>query len=269
MTTTTLSAPFGVDDPVEVPLTNAPLDRVIAQVRVPRTPKLTSEASIDHVRDVIGGEYPILRQEDEMEIVIGPNGAVSSPSQRPLWRMHSKTGEWSLTVAPDFIALDTNNYTTRKEFCARLGRAIAAVAEAASPRVFDRIGLRYINRLSGQLLEDLDRYVRPQFVGLSTLQNTESVSVIHALSDVLFMLPDKHRLRGRWGLLPPNAQLEASVAALPDPSWFLDIDAFVESVDDFTAAAVGGELDRCARHAYQMFRWVVQDDLLEAAGGRP
>ena len=69
--------------PAEVPLENAPLVRVIAQVRYPLIASLENSSFIGPFQEAIRDDYPTLRPEESRKRhARGPKGAISTRGQR-------------------------------------------------------------------------------------------------------------------------------------------------------------------------------------------
>ena len=63
--------PFG-PSVQEVPLARAPLVNVIAQVRFPAVMKIEDSAFVANFQEAIRKDYPILRPERQLGVLIGP-----------------------------------------------------------------------------------------------------------------------------------------------------------------------------------------------------
>ena len=58
--------------PAEVPLENAPLVRVIAQVRYPLIASVENRSFIGPFQEAIRDDYPTLRPEESRSVMLGP-----------------------------------------------------------------------------------------------------------------------------------------------------------------------------------------------------
>jgi len=262
-----VASPFGIEPVEEVYLPRAPLVRVIAQVRFPREPKLGTEDGAALLRGALAGAYPILRDEREIRVVITQQGAVEQPGSL-LWRLQNRDASWQVTVSDSFVALDTSAYSSREDFCSKLEDVLAAINDIAAPLVYDRFGLRYIDRLTGPALlrERLPQLVRAELLGGWAVERPEGVQLVHSLSESLYRF-DGAQLLARSGILPPGVVLEPTVAAVDEPSWILDIDAATTEGADFDPAALGQLARRLADRVYRFFRWAVAEEFLREHGG--
>lgn len=255
--------------PEEVPLSDAPLVRVIAQIRFPLITSIEKRDFIGPFQEAIRNEYPILRPEQTKGVVLGPKGVVEARSNT-IWRFYDTTKDWRVSLAPDFLALETSTYSSRDDFLGRFERVLGSLAEHVNPQVVDRIGVRYIDRVTGDNLGDLSTLVRDEVAGV--LGTALSEHAAHSISENIFEFPDgAGRLMARWGLIPAGGTVDpAAVEPLDEPSWLLDVDAFLDTdsreldVDEVVAVARG-----FAERIYAFFRWVVKPEFLERYGGSP
>ena len=159
--------------PAEVPLDNAPLVRVIAQVRYPLIASVESRRFIGPFQESIRNDYPVLRPEDSRSVVLGPKGAVTTRSDVS-WRFSDAPQTWRVTLAPDFLALETWQYTSRADFFNRFRRVLTELHVHVTPRMVDRLGVRYIDRILGDNLRALPQLVRPEVAGILATPRAEN-----------------------------------------------------------------------------------------------
>src|SRR5690606_32147607 len=119
-------------------------------------------------------------------------------------------------------ALDTNRYTSRDDFLDRLKRVFAALVAHVDPKVIDRLGMRYIDRVTGPNLKDLPQLVRSEVCGV--LSTPLVCHTHHSISEAVFVLPENAgQVTTRWGLVPAHGTVDpAAVDAIDEPSWLLD-----------------------------------------------
>lgn len=252
--------------PPEVPLAAAPLVRVIAQVRFPLAVAVEQRELISAFHRDLRARYPVLRQESTQGgVLVGPQGMVPSPAQ-VTWRLADVEAHWRISLTAEFVALETTRYTSRADFLARLREVLDAVARHVEPTLVDRVGLRYIDRITGDALQDVARLVRPEVCGLSG--SSAAARLIHALSEAVFAL-DSDRLAARWGQLPAGATVDpGALEPLSERSWILDLDMYSTEPYPFDAERVVSEAGRYAERLYTFFRWAVTDEFLRRFGGQ-
>jgi uncharacterized protein (TIGR04255 family) len=262
-----MSVPFG-SSVQEVPLTRAPLVNVIAQVRFPAVMKIEADSGfVATFQELIRKDYPILRSERQLGVTIGPGG-VQPQDAGTIWRFEAKDPDaWQVTLAPTFVALSAKRYTRRSDLLARLTVVLHALEGWLHPNVCDRIGVRYVDRVTGDQLARLGELVRPEILGvLSNEAALGSVEVVHALSDTLFELDDSSQFRGRWGRLPASATYDPGIEPAREPAWVLDLDHYTSQPEDFDLATIGGKVADFCDRIYTFFRWVVTDAFLDEFG---
>lgn len=263
----TTTAPFG-PSVEEVHLTRAPLVNVIAQVRFPAVMKIEADSGfVATFQELIRKDYPILRAERQLGVMIGPGG-VQPQDAGTLWRFETKDPDaWQVTLAPSFVSLSAKRYTTRSDLVTRMTVVLHALEEWLHPNVCDRIGVRYVDRIADTQLARIATFVRPQILGIAGDQAALSnADLVHALSDTLFGFDDFSQLRGRWGRLPAGATYDPGIEPAREPSWVLDLDHYTSQSEDFDLAALGGKVACFCDRVYTFFRWAVTDAFLDEFG---
>lgn len=257
--------PFAAPPPAEVPLKDAPLVRVIAQLRFPEILSVERREFVAPFQEAIRSTYPVLRQEQTQTIVLGPAGMTPVKPQAA-WRFSDTAGHWRVSLTPTFLALETTKYVSRSDFLARLRAVTEALVQHIKPGQLDRLGIRYIDRITGSAVDTLATLVRAELRGIAgTLAGTH---VTHALSESLFELADA-RVLARWGSLPAGATVDpAAVEPAQDKSWILDLDMFSAAPMPFDVDRVLAEAQRYAERIYTIFRWAVTDEFLARYGGK-
>jgi uncharacterized protein (TIGR04255 family) len=253
------------DHPVEeIYLPRAPLALALAQVRFPQVPELIDEEHISHLRDRLKQGYPILREEKSVGLILSAAGITEGPQTERVLRFSDKVEVWQVSISQNFIALSTAAYSTREDFCARFEQVVALVADVVTPVVFDRVGIRYINRFTGEDLNKLDSLITEPFLGLTSKLATPA-EITQSFTQTILHL-EEAEIAARWGLLPSGAILDAALPPTAGPNWVLDVDTFQERKEDFGAAEIGRRVREYAEIAYRFFRLAATDELLNHAG---
>ena len=255
--------PFSTKGPDEVPLERSPLIRVIAQLRFPPIVSLGRAEFIGPFQEAIRSRYPILRQEQAAGFVVGPQGLVLQKSDGVVWRFHDKADGWRVSLAPEFIALESMVYKDREDLFERFEQILVALDAVAKLPVYDRLGVRYINRIHGPELDKLASLVRPEVLGLAV---SSVAGLNHSVCESLFVNGEVS-LNTRWGRLPPNTTTDpASMEPIPESSWVLDLDVFRGVQKDFDTAAILDDGRMFARTIHDFFRWCVTPEFLNVYG---
>jgi uncharacterized protein (TIGR04255 family) len=256
--------PLVVSPPAEVPLKNAPLVRVIAQLRFPEILSVEQRDFVAPFQEAIRSTYSVLRQEQTHGILLGPE-AVAPAKPQVAWRFSDTAGQWRVSLTPEFLALETTKYTSRGDFFARLKLLAEALGEHVEPVQLDRLGVRYIDRITGDAMDDIAKLVRAEVRGITG--TVAATHALHALSESVFELPDA-RVLARWGCLPPGSTVDpAAIEPAKERSWILDLDMFSTTPMPFGVDHVVAEAQHYAERIYTIFRWAVTDEFLVRFGG--
>jgi uncharacterized protein (TIGR04255 family) len=257
--------------PKEVPLQNAPLVRVIAQVRFPTIASVERADTLAPFQEALRGRYPFLRQERGQNFTITPGG-IQAGEPALIWRF-SASGEpsdtgWTVALTKDFVALEAIRYTSRDDFMARLAEVLSALNETFHPPAMDRLGIRYIDRLQGDDVAKLAEFIHADALGLIASPVGRHIQGL-AFTEALLSI-ESGTIRGRWVRLPPQSTFDpAAIAPIAIDSWVLDLDAFTEEKLDFDVARIVDRARLFAERIYSVFRWSVTDEFLRHFGGKP
>ena len=261
--------PFRSPPPREVSLDQAPLVRVIAQLRFAPIAKLSKLELIVPFQEAIRRNYPILRQEQATDLLMGLDGAVVQQKSGIVWRFHDAHDTWRVSLASEFVAIETSNYESRTDFFRRWREVLEALVQVTDPGpiAYDRFGLRYVNRILEPQLDSLSALVYPEVLGLVGAEFDGDLGF--SISESSFSV-NEAQLRTRWGLLPPNATTDlTTIERIPNRSWILDLDMFLDRQRDFDVSEILERGESFAVTIYNFFRWCVTDEFLRAYGGQP
>lgn len=258
--------PLTAQPPEEVPLKDAPLIRVIAQVRFPPILSIEKKDFVGSFQEAIREKYPILQPEQTQILVFGPPGVVQ-PTFQLTWRFIDTADSWRVSLAPNFMALETTAYSSRRDFLERLEHLLIAFDKSFNPQIIERFGLRYIDRLLGQDLQNISSLVKPEMAGLMAAEFREYIH--QTVNEYLFVIPNGgEKIIARWGLMPGGATFDPdAIEPVAESSWILDIDMSLSKNREFCIEELMSE-GRCfAERIYTFFRWAVKDDFLRRFGG--
>lgn len=258
------------DDPLtappsqEVPLPLAPLVRVIAQLRFPPIVSIEKREFIAPFQEAIRQQYPVLRPEQFQDFLLSPTGAAPGTPQ-VVWRFSDIESHWRVSLSSEFIALETTAYSSRSDFLDRLQHVLVALDEHIEPKVSDRFGLRYIDRVTGPTLDDINQLVHPAVLGIAGTSIAARAQLL--LTQSLFDLQSA-QMFVRWGRLPPGSTVDpAALEPIPEPSWILDLDMFRAKARPFAVDDLLQEGRHYAERLYEFFRWAVTPEFLRRYGG--
>jgi len=202
-----ISSPFGAEDLPRVHLDRAPLVRVVAQLKYPSLAVLRGDSVADKFAAHFGKEYPVVEDQRGVNFLITPTGLTQQQSDQRIWSFRSGDDKWKLTLAENFLALDTENYPKRRDFISRFEDAVKKIIELANPPYFERLGLRYLNRIADLDLINgrLKNMVRAEMQGALATDRPQGVELRHAMFDSLF-IEGEHGIQLRSGILPRGRQ---------------------------------------------------------------
>jgi uncharacterized protein (TIGR04255 family) len=205
---------------------------------------------------------------DESVTVTVSEGGVQGTQTEVTWRFSDADKKWRVSLASNFIALETEAYASRADFIERYGEVLRATAKYIEPTFVTRIGLRYIDQIHGEPLSRIETLIRPELlalVGTSLRQNIK-----RTMSQVICDTAEG-RLIARWGLQPRNTTHDPGmVKAIGEESWILDFDVFDDvsrKPHPFDTAELEAILMQLASRAYTFFRWAVTPSFIQTYGG--
>jgi len=251
--------PINDTPPVEIPLRDPPLIRVLAQISFPPILSVEDKKFIAPFQEAIRHRYPNAYPEQTQGFFMGPLGP-SLVGNQTAWRFTDAEGKWRISLTPNFISLEAIIYESRKDFLSRLQEITEALKKHLDPQICARIGLRYVSRLTGKPLEQVNSLIRPEMLGI---QNTSIANYADlALSQAQFDV-QKDKLLVRWGRLPANATTDPStIEPINEPSWIFDLDMSTVGTQSFDVDYILKETENFASRIYTFFRWTITDDFL-------
>jgi uncharacterized protein (TIGR04255 family) len=250
----------------EVPLPEAPLVRVIAQVKFPVVASILNAEFIAPFQEAIRKTYTDLSRIDIQDTAIAARSdAIAVQRAVGPWRFQTPGDGWLVSLAPDFVAVEATAYTSRSDFLNRLRQILEALRDHVGPRTVDRLGIRYVDRLTESCLPDLSTLVRPEVVGVTAHPQLGRLAL--SITESTFAL-EEGQLTARWGLVPANATYDPS-AIEPNPaqSWVLDLDMYRLESRPFAVEDLLSESRNFSERIYTVFRWTVTEAFLERFGG--
>ncbi len=134
----------------------APLALVVCQVRheplnfIDPTPWFA-------VHTALKDFYPTIEPHvvHEVAVDVGPQGIQTSGEPQHGFRLRSQDGAWTLALLPQFFALECTGYTRWTDFNSRFEQLMDAVALHLKPRLEQRLGLRFVDQLNPDGVQDV------------------------------------------------------------------------------------------------------------------
>ncbi|HVB43659.1 MAG TPA: TIGR04255 family protein [Streptosporangiaceae bacterium] len=258
----------------EVHLHRAPLAKVLMQVQYSRTPQLVTDSAEALIAETLG-RYPVRRRQVTAGVV--PNVMINGQQlQLPgsitpgvALAFSDPKGLWKVTFTETAVALETNDYGTRDDFCGRSAEIFAAIASVALPPVVDRVGIRYIDRLTGATVEKVPTYVIPELATL-VARVEPPLWLQHSIVESQIEIGTDERMLVRSGLLPAGGAFDPALPPVSEPSWVLDMDVFTTQAGfAFEPDELSQRLRRYAETVYAFFRFATTEAFQDAHRGEP
>jgi uncharacterized protein (TIGR04255 family) len=250
-----LSARFGELD--EAPLDRSPVVSVLWQLRFEDHPALVTPQSVLRFQEVLGeaGQFK-LNILPRVQISVQAGGMAPESGPTPAtgaggggWRLTAADGTWQVSAESGSLAVEATRYGSwEKDFAPRLQTVLDALREVGAPFIESRLGLRYINVLTGSAVG------RPPISGVAELAGLITPWLLGPLNDPV-MRDAVQASQGRvvFSFEQANIILNHGVIATDanELGYLIDIDAFregghalkLDDVMDFTselhAAALG------------------------------
>lgn len=260
--------PFTGDQDRRIRLDAAPLELVLCQVRWPQVSSL--QGDLKQVVAAFGElipEYPLYASNTEFSFELTPAGPVQAPGNvLHHWSRADRSA--TVTLSPNFVTLSAKQYEGYDAFASQLESVLLAIQETLKLPLFDRVGVRYVNRISNlEQLEKIQQLVKPELLGHQALNAVSGeVSLVQAITQSLFQVGDGY-LQARSGVIPPGETVDPSVEPLQTPSWVLDIDSFRQEEALYTPDAVLARAGKLSDAAYDFFKLVIQEAFIDEFEG--
>ena len=257
--------PFVGQIPNSVQLPNAPLTASLVQIRFPDVHSIDKAEFIAEFQESIRDDYPLNHADHISGFELMKDNVRQTTEKN--WRFLDKKKQWRLSLATNFIALETSAYQSHQDFVNRIVTVVNALSETIKPSVMTRIGVRYVNRIHSSQLKELSRFLRPEILGIFTKddggQITQTLNQVNVKTDDGSMM-------SRWGYMPANETHDPDLMPqIAEPSFFLDIDVFnnFTEVQNFEVDEIETRMKKLAKRAYGFFRWTVSNEFLRSCGG--
>lgn len=217
-------------------LSDAPLARVLVQVRWPELTDFRLEDVANGMARQLGSEYPLRRRDAELQVMFTPAGP-QQQSNGFVHRFASAAEDWTVSIGSSFLAIETNGYKGHEELIERLSKALTALEENSSIPIINRVGYRYTNRIVGENdLARLNERFSPSVLGaIGTAP--EGYDLAHSITESVYKV-DSSFLLVRSAQVGANETIDQTLAPVAEKSWILDLDAYDESRIEFRVSAV-------------------------------
>ncbi|MCK2166397.1 TIGR04255 family protein [Thalassospira xiamenensis] len=259
--------------PAEVALGRSPLVKVLCQVRFPLQLSIRNDDQVARFQEELRKDYPFLNKEMVHSFRVEGHQVQGGAESAVLWRFDDRKidYDWRITLSTEFVTLETGKYLSRQDFVERLRKVILAVENVFSPGGATRIGLRYVNHISGNDMSSLEYLLNPPVLGILSSSSDECLplrkAVMHSITEAMFEA-DEGRLQAKWGKLPALATHDPAVLRpIDSDSWIFDFDMFSTEILEFDADKIIEICESFSKRVYYVFRLMVKTSFLEHFGG--
>lgn len=260
--------PFTGDAASQIRLDDSPLALVLCQIRWPEMNHL--QGDLKPLAISFGEtlkEMPIVGEVQEYAYEVTPEGVKQIESEK-VFRWESLDRKWFVNLGRRFVSVYTTNYKDFEEFSERIELVVASVMNILKIEVTDRIGVRYVNRISDEgSLKKLTTLVKPEVLGNVEVPTKHGdVSLIASSNQSMYRVEDLS-LNVRSGMVPAGESVDPAISALDCVSWILDLDSSSEKNRALIISDVLETVGKLSDTAYDYFKFAVQKEFVEEFGG--
>ena len=245
-------------------LTSPPVVYVLGQIRFSTVLKMAEY--IPAIQEALRTDYP--RYEHQQIGALDIATAAGPPTQTisSRWTFQHKDQHFGFILDQSSLLFHTNNYLDFPDFRDRLLDGAVKIHEIVNMPLIERVGLRYIDLITTQGGEALDKYVSPHLLGFSLpdlkLKSEVNQQVIGGKTRVGRLLVRFTRARHTTALPPDLVATALPMRRKPDSkteSAFLDIDHFTQTNIDFDVDNLSRLTNRIQAPINKVFTAAVTD----------
>jgi uncharacterized protein (TIGR04255 family) len=265
--TSAFPPPLGGPPPKEIPLANAPLERVLAQVQFTPIAKIDDKSYIVGFQDDFRASYPFFEEAVEQLLQLGLGAGVQSvsPINRKVWKFLDAEKNWRITLTSEAVTLEVRKYTSREDFLERWSKILSAMVTHFKPTLVVRVGMRYVDRVRDGDVSKVNKLIQKEFLG--PLVTSFHDQVRHSISETVLAVEEGNLLL-RLGKLPKGGTVDPNVLEpIKSESFIIDIDVSSANQIEFDSVELHLIFRKFAERAYSIFRTVVTDEFDKVYSG--
>jgi uncharacterized protein (TIGR04255 family) len=240
-----------------------PLQEVVCQLNFPPILKIETEAPAAF-QERIRNAFPLYQRTVNSTQVNIPAGLppqllqLLASAGTATHEFLSSDGVWKLTLTRDFLSLTTSKYHDWEDFIRRLTEPLAAFDATYQPAFFQRVGLRYLDRIDRDKLGlknvEWSELLAPCVLG-ELGDRRVSPHVVHLVRELIVRLTEEFgNVRIVHGIDDENG------------TYVIDSDFFSEKQTPIQGAR--DVLNGFNQRAGRLFRWCIAPRLHDAMGPR-
>lgn len=245
-----------------------PLIEVVCQLRFPPILKISHQEPVEF-QDEIRFQYPLFEATkaqlpSEISKIVQQFGL---PLQSDTtYSFKSEDQRWNLSIAKDFIALNTSSYERYEQFKQRLEEALEVFERTYKPSFYTRVGLRYQDLIVRSKLgiedKDWSELIAKRIA--SELHDPEISSSIQTIVKNLILKTESGQINLNHGLVNVKESQESS----EEIAYLFDADFYTEQKIEGNGD-VWNVLNQFNQSAGRLFRWSITDILHNAMQPQP
>lgn len=253
--------PFTGDLARKVAIPDAPLVLVLAQIRWPEHGRFARDfksLALDFGDNLT--DFPLYNEIAESGVQITPEGVTPIQGDTAYqWRTIDDV--WTIVLTKNFVSiycLQHKNYAF-SELQKHLNVVAELLESTLKIRSLDRIGVRYVNRVSNpSVLAELHNIFDPAVLGYAQLRVLPEVIPVSNISQGAYQVDDV-LLMARSGMLAPQQTVDPAIVPIDRASWVLDLDVSIEKRSEYDPSGLQLDIGKLADAAYDFFKLVLRD----------
>jgi uncharacterized protein (TIGR04255 family) len=217
-------------------LEQAPLVYALCEIRFPAVLKMAG--FVPDIQERLRRQYENFDRETLRGFQFAPAGPPVALEEQMRWRFEARDHRSGYLLSINSLIFHATTYVDFDHFIPEVMRGFDAVVDIAQISRVQRVGLRYVDLITGSADAAVERFVEPQLLGfnagLSDVQEEVAQQLLRVKTSIgrlVFKIsrgPHSNPLPG--DLLP----LTLAAARTPDPtrvSIFFDTDHYAENLD--------------------------------------
>lgn len=237
----------------KIALKNPPLELVVCQLRFPLLINLNVHNPPTKFQKELKNTYPIPGSGETATLQLPTSvGAPVGSSRAPFWFFEDRSSEWHVSIAQNFLSLEAKKYKDFAEFSTRFQEVLAIVIECYDIETRERLGLRYLNRISetkeSRLPSGWCEKLRSEILPLRELRNADEPQLTKLESRFMF---------GENILAVKSQFADSTFPGIDVDELLLDFDCYDPQRGDLTK--ITDKLVEFKGICYDAFRWAIHD----------
>lgn len=235
-----------------VPLKRSPLELVVCQVRFPTILSLANGAPPGAFEERIREKYPVPSQKKRVNIELEQGSGALRRETETFWSFEDEAGEWTVSLGQGFLSLETKNYESFDTFLTRFDELVEAIKSEYKVTLQDRLGLRYVDRISRTRDKRLPENWKDQLPAELIPLRKFSDAAVGQLANF------ETRLAFGDAVLAIRCNfVDKSFPGSTEDELILDFDCYSEKRAKI--ASMKDSLSEFRKEAYAAFRWAIGD----------